>query len=157
MIIKHKLLASAAMVGVMLVAGTAAAQQQYQDNSRARHHSRNVAKADSNHDRALSKDEVVAAETRRFDRLDVNHDGQVDKSEFNKAHKKQNSQRRDAAFNRVDVNHDGVVSKDEWLAGVEKRFAAHDRNSDNKVSGEDRRGQKRVHHRSRNVDSQKSE
>ncbi len=148
MIIKHKLLASTALIGALLLAGTASAQQNQGHHGRPGQHNRYVAKADANKDQALSREEVVVAETKRFDRLDANHDGKIDKDEFAKAHRKTKEQRRETAFNRVDADRDGVVSKDEWLAGATKRFSAHDRSADGKVSKEDRPRHKGAHHRS---------
>jgi len=147
MIIKHKLLASTALIGALLIAGTAQAQQNQGQHGRPGHHGRYVAKADANKDQALSHDEVIAAENKRFDRIDANHDGKIAKDEFVNPRGKANNkgQRREAAFNKVDANHDGAISKDEWMAGVEKRFTAHDRNSDGKVSKGDKQQAKRAH------------
>ena len=41
-----------------------------------------MARADANHDGVVTREEVVAQATQRFDRLDVNHDGKLDQSEL---------------------------------------------------------------------------
>ncbi|MBS0277380.1 MAG: EF-hand domain-containing protein [Proteobacteria bacterium] len=60
---------------------------------------------------------VQASDARKFARLDNNHDGKVDRSEFAA------SQTR--YFTRLDRNHDGVVTRDEFYAGRRTASAYH--------------------------------
>ncbi len=65
----------------------------------------NALKLDSNKDHALSKDELLSHNTKRFTRLDSNEDGSISKDEFN-AH-------LIAMFEAMDSNGDGILKGDE--------------------------------------------
>ena len=60
---------------------------------------------DSNKDHALSKDELLSHNTKRFTRLDTNEDGSISKDEFN-AH-------LIAMFEAMDSNGDGMLKGNE--------------------------------------------
>lgn len=82
-------------------------------------------------------EDVLKRVDRRFNRLDLNKDGVIDKDELggNRAARIAFEQRR--RLHVLDTNKDGVVSKDEFLAKYQKRFAMLDLNGDGKISAED--------------------
>jgi hypothetical protein len=83
---------------------------------------------DVNRDGILSRDELMAWHQQHhkggegghggLQRLDTNHDGQLERSEV------ANDPRAQARFDRVDVNHDGVVTRDEVRAARAARHQA---------------------------------
>lgn len=82
-------------------------------------------------------EDVLKRVNRRFDRLDRNQDGVIDKDELsgNRPAKIAFEQRR--RMHILDTNKDGVVSKEEFLAKSQKRFAMLDLNGDGKINAED--------------------
>ena len=68
-------------------------------------HMFSAASLDANSDGALTKDEMLAHNRIRFDRLDSNSDGAISAGEF--------SARLVAMFTRMDANNDGVLAGDE--------------------------------------------
>jgi Ca2+-binding EF-hand superfamily protein len=60
---------------------------------------------------------VQASNTKKFARLDKNHDGKVDRGEF--------AESQTRYFTRLDRNHDGVVTRDEFYAGRRTAAAYH--------------------------------
>lgn len=84
-----------------------------------------------------SLEDVLKRVNRRFDRLDLNKDGVIDKDELsgNRPAKIAFEQRR--RMHILDTNKDGVVSKEEFLAKSQKRFAMLDLNGDGKINAED--------------------
>ena len=65
----------------------------------------NALKLDSNKDGALSREELLSHNTKRFTRLDSNEDGSISKDEFNG--------RLIAMFEAMDSNGDGMLKGDE--------------------------------------------
>jgi len=84
---------------------------------------------DPDKDGTLDLAEAKKAATAKFDSLDGNHDGTLDKKELSstKVDKK--------TFKKADLNKDGTLTKDEFLTIVEARFKAADANNDGTVSG----------------------
>jgi Ca2+-binding EF-hand superfamily protein len=77
---------------------------------------------------------------KRFDRLDANHDGVLNKDELHRAAETRRArvrarlqQRIDARFAKADKNQDGAVSRDEW-PGQAARFDRLDANHDGTLS-----------------------
>ena len=68
---------------------------------------------DANGDGALTKDEMLAHNRIRFDRLDSNGDGAISADEF--------SARLVAMFTRMDTDNDGILADDE----LPKRMGRH--------------------------------
>lgn len=52
----------------------------------------------------------------RFDRMDANRDGRLDRADREAMHAKMAGE----MFDRADTNHDGMISRDEWNAGAAK-------------------------------------
>jgi len=78
-----------------------------------------MAKLDTNKDGRVSRDEAKADPkfAARFDEMDVNKDGFVDKADFQARMK----QRQDAWFAAADTDKDGKLSKAEFDAAAAKR------------------------------------
>ncbi len=76
---------------------------------------------DTDHDGKISRDEAAKNPklAAKFDQLDANHDGFLDRSDF-EAMRKAHGQKR---FADMDTNHDGKISKEEMLAAMAKRDA----------------------------------
>ena len=92
------------------------------------------AKADQNHDGAVTKDEMVADAERFFARLDVNHDGEIDPDEITR-YETQIAPRNRASLGLLnmsepvttaDTNFNRGISVQEFRTAAEKRFAALD-------------------------------
>jgi hypothetical protein len=92
------------------------------------------AKADLNHDDAITKDEMLADADRFFATLDVNHDGEIDPDEITR-YETQIAPRNRAALGLLnmsepvtaaDSNFNRGISVQEFRTAAEKRFAALD-------------------------------
>lgn len=62
----------------------------------------------------MAAEKVKDLQTRRFARLDTNHDGKLTLAEFEAPQKKM--------FARLDKNNDGAITKDEMMAAMHHRF-----------------------------------
>jgi hypothetical protein len=80
-------------------------------------------KWDADHDGTLSLDEVKKAASARFNELDHNHRGTLNRW-------KTGATVTAWQFRRADVDKDGTLDKHEYLALVEKLFRAADRDHD---------------------------
>jgi hypothetical protein len=89
-----------------------------------------VAKYDKDHDRTLDWNEVEAAAGARFDKLDQNGDGTLDRAEAKGI-------MRRATFRTADTDRDGTLSKNEYLALVKQRFTAADTDNDATLSAKE--------------------
>lgn len=63
-------------------------------------------------DAPMTRAEAQAKAERMFDRLDANHDGTLDETDWQMARQ----QMREKMFDRLDTNHDGTISKAEFMA-----------------------------------------
>lgn len=102
---------------------------------RWQHHHRRLGWHGKRQQRRL--EDILNRVERRFNRLDINKDGVIDKDELggNRAARIAFEKRR--RMHILDTNKDGVVSKDEFLAKDQRRFSMLDLNGDGKISAED--------------------
>jgi len=82
-----------------------------------------VTKYDTDHDQSLSLDEVKAAASAHFDKLNKDGDSTLETKEVQGVIGPK-------AFNAADTDHDGSLSKDEYLALVQKLFQKADADHD---------------------------
>jgi len=85
-----------------------------------------IRKWDADHDGTLSLEEVKKAAGARFDALDRNHDGSLDRRELGATMSPQQ-------LRQADLAKSGTLDKNEYLALVEQRFQAADSNRDGKL------------------------
>jgi hypothetical protein len=69
----------------------------------------------------ISRAQAVEMANSRFDRMDANKDGKIDRADREAMHARMAS----AMFDRTDSNHDGMISRDEWNAGAAKLADMH--------------------------------
>jgi hypothetical protein len=81
---------------------------------------------DADHDGTLSLDEVKKAAGARFDALDRDRRGTLDRKELG-------ATMSPREFREADADKDGTLDKSEYLTVVEKLFAAVDKNRDGKL------------------------
>jgi len=110
-------LAALALVGVALVALPTQAAGVNVDGF--------IRQWDADHDGTLDLDEVKKAASARFDQLDRNHRGTLDR-------RKLGATMSVKEFRQADADKDGTLDKNEYLTMVEKRFRAADKNGDGK-------------------------
>jgi len=82
-----------------------------------------VTKYDTDHDQSLSLDEVKAAASAHFDKLNKDGDSTLETKEVQGVIGPK-------AFKAADTDHDGSLSKDEYLALVQKLFQKADADHD---------------------------
>jgi hypothetical protein len=81
---------------------------------------------------ALNRTDFIDMVTRRFQELDVNHDSRISKDELPTRH-------RDVIAS-FDTDGDGMIGKEEFIKGSLARFDRADRNKDEVLTGDERRG-----------------
>ncbi|MGC6452487.1 MAG: EF-hand domain-containing protein [Candidatus Puniceispirillaceae bacterium] len=111
---------SAVIAGGLAISGVIVASLAVAGNSglhHKKHRMFNAATIDGNGDGALSRDEILAHNRLRFDRLDSNGDGTISADEF--------SARLLAMFTRMDTNSDGVLEGDELPRSMGKHGHRH--------------------------------
>src|SRR5712691_6739115 len=108
-------LAALALVGVALVAPPTQAASINVDAF--------IRQWDADHDGTLDLDEVKKAASTRFDQLDRNRDGTLDRRELGATMSVKE-------FRQADADKDGKLDKNEYLTMVEKLFRAADKNGD---------------------------
>ena len=102
---KTAIIASALIVSGGLIAGLATAASFPRHKGLGHHGKINALKLDFNKDGALSQEELLSHNTKRFTRLDSNEDGSISKDEFNA--------RLIAMFEAMDSNGDGMLKGNE--------------------------------------------
>jgi len=109
------------------------------DSSRS---GRGIMRYDANRDGVVDREEWVAGQTSRFQRLDTDGDGKLSQDEmFARTPASGGSvlptdrqvQRQSAYFRRLDADKDGSVTLAEFLAGSERNFARCDANKDGRT------------------------
>ena len=111
-------LAALALVGLALVAPPTQAAGVNADGF--------IRQWDADHDGTLDLGEVKKAAGARFDQLDRNRDGTLDRRELGATMSVRE-------FRQADADKDGTLDKNEYLTMVEKRFRAADKNGDGKL------------------------
>ena len=96
-------------------------------------------KADADHDGYVTREELKAARSAQFDRLDRNGDGVVTLSEFPRLarSKRAKAQALKAVINRADHDGDGRVTRTEFVDGPSALFDRADRDHDGRLSREE--------------------
>ena len=95
--------------------------------------------ADSNGDRAISKDEFNAFQSKHFEKMDANSDGKISHGEMESGHNKHTESgttHLDKRFNKADANHDGGLDRTEaeMMPMLSTYFSEVDANKDSKVT-----------------------
>jgi Ca2+-binding EF-hand superfamily protein len=85
-------------------------------------------------DGAISREDVLAAGDRQFDRLDRNKDGVVDKADMDALRKEMVDYRVKRFIHHFGADKDGRVTREQFQAKAAERFARMDLNSDGTVS-----------------------
>ena len=90
---------------------------------------------DTNHDGFVSREEFLAAQTKRFAEFDTNHDGKIDAKEIASSPPlmERNIQTAERMVKVWDSNGDGVVTADEFKKFSEDRFAKQDKAGTGKI------------------------
>ena len=91
-------------------------------------------------DGAISRDDVLAAADRQFDRLDRNKDGVVDKVDTEAIAKEMTDYRVKRFIHSFGADKDGRISREQFQAKAAERFARMDYNSDGSISRDEQPG-----------------
>lgn len=103
---------------------------------------------DKNGDGKLSKDEAPPRLQERFEAIDTNKDGSLDRQEMQAAREKRGAKSVSERIAQLDKNNDGKLSKDETPQGLQKHFEEVDLNKDGFVDAQELEAarQKRMQH-----------
>ncbi|MFD1612880.1 EF-hand domain-containing protein [Sphingomonas tabacisoli] len=88
----------------------------------------------------MTRAQVIEMANKHFDRLDVNHDGKLDRADREAMHAKMAAE----MFDRADTNHDGMISREEWNAGAAR--LAEMRGHDGAMGGPGMQGRPMMRH-----------
>lgn len=91
-------------------------------------------------DGAITREDVLAAGDRQFDRLDRNKDGMVDKADMDALRKETADYRVKRFIHHFGADKDGRVTREQFQAKAAERFARMDLNNDGSVSRDERSG-----------------
>ncbi|WP_404338822.1 EF-hand domain-containing protein [Sphingomonas sp. MMS12-HWE2-04] len=120
----------AALLGATLLTGSAvAAQPSPQDRPMGDP----MARADTNGDGIVTREEALAEAAQRFARMDANRDGKISKDERPEPTGSQGGRFGGRMLERMDTNGDGVITLDEQRAQASQRFDRLDANHDGKL------------------------
>ncbi|MEM9030071.1 MAG: hypothetical protein AAGC70_17035 [Pseudomonadota bacterium] len=109
-------------------------------------------RANVNNDNVVTKDEVMAAVDKRFDRMDRNDDNALDPADADTFRKEMITYRTDRFLNRFDSRASGRVTRDAFLKYAEERFARRDLNGDGRITRDEVGGPRRGRWRERDDD-----
>jgi Ca2+-binding EF-hand superfamily protein len=90
-----------------------------------------VERLDKAGDGYITKEEFLAAATKRFARLDQDANGKLTLAELSAGRHRQFAQKR---FDKFDANHDGVVTQGEYLAAATAMYRQFDAQGNGKVT-----------------------
>jgi len=93
--------------------------------------------ADANKDGVITLDEVTASATRRFEQLDRNKDGAIDKADFDALRKETTDYRVQRFMHEYGADKDRKVTRDQFFSRSKERFAEHDLNRDGRLDRQD--------------------
>ncbi|MBS0243500.1 MAG: hypothetical protein JSS20_15080 [Proteobacteria bacterium] len=96
-------------------------------------------------DGAISRDDVMAAADRQFDRLDRNKDGVVDQADFDALHKDMLAYAVQRFIHSYGADKDGRITREQFMAKAGERFARLDVNGDGTISRDEMPGGGRRH------------
>ena len=91
-------------------------------------------------DGAVTREDVLAAADRQYDRLDRNKDGVVDKSDMDALRKEMADYRVKRFIHHFGADKDGRITREQFQAKAAERFARMDLNADGTVSRDERPG-----------------
>lgn len=103
-------------------------------------------KADTNKDGVITKEELQAAQEKRFKKFDLNDDGEVTAKEVQEKMSEHFAKRAQRLTRRFDENRDGKVTAEEFKAHGERRLYMLDLNNDGQIS-KDEMPRRFSHHR----------
>lgn len=93
--------------------------------------------ADANKDGVITVEEAMAAATKRFDQLDKNKDGAIDKADFDALRKEMTDYRVQRFMHEFGADKDRKVTRDQFFNHAKERFAERDINRDGKLDRQD--------------------
>ncbi len=93
--------------------------------------------ADANNDGIITLDEVLAQAGKRFDQMDRNKDGTVDKADFDGLQKEMVAYRVQRFIHNFGADKDGKVTREQFFAAAKERFASRDINADGRIDRQD--------------------
>lgn len=96
----------------------------------------NFDRVDVNHDGSITRTEAETARAAMFDRADLNNDGIISADE-REAVAERIAQRGERRVLRADSNHDGAISRDEFMRQPFRGFDRLDRNHDGVLSADE--------------------
>ncbi len=103
---------------------------------------RMIARFDANDDGKLTQEEVDTTRKDIFAKHDANTDGKLSLEEFEALWVDFTNRRMVRAFQRIDTDGDAVITLEEYQAPFKNMVSRRDRNDDNVLDAEDRRGKK---------------
>ena len=93
--------------------------------------------ADANKDGVITLDEVLAAATKRFEQLDRNKDGVIDKADFEAMHKEMVAYQVQRFLHGYEADKDGKVTREQYFKAAKEKFAERDVNRDGRIDAGD--------------------
>ena len=124
------------VVLLLLAGGSVAVAQSTDDRARRVAASSGPEVWDANHDGVYTCDEWKSYLERMFDLADRNHDGRLDKKEFETV-RKSASALADADFGYFDENQDGKITRSEFVSKPSEFILSHDKNGDCRVTADE--------------------
>ncbi|MDA7946817.1 MAG: hypothetical protein MPJ78_05010 [Hyphomicrobiaceae bacterium] len=103
---------------------------------------RMIARFDTNDDGKLTQEEVDTTRKDLHAKNDTNKDGKLNLEEFETLWVDFTNRRMVRGFQRIDVNGDAVITLEEYLEPFKNTVARRDRNDDNVLDANDRKGKK---------------
>ncbi len=93
--------------------------------------------ADANKDGVVTLDEVLAAAAKRFDLMDRNKDGVLDKADRDAMTAEMDAYRVKRFLHAYGAGKDGRLTREQYFAAAKERFAEQDRNNDGRLDRDD--------------------